>query len=185
MITRRSLLLLPLLILGCRGQKGAPDLGEMIPTVAGQIADTLLPPPSRSLSNTPADPPLLGSNSKTCVILAADEAAFVSILRDKVSPKDVSSVVKKVNEELGRLLKRRRFESLTSPFPPHANEADATKAVLAAVTPFTMETGSPDDKAKGKSQILLMARLQITDAKTGQTLAQREFYSGYTLPPVR
>lgn len=156
----------------------------MIPTIALQIADTLLPAPSRSLSSTPGDPPLL-NRERMRVVLAADEAGFVATLGNKVTSKDVSGVVKKVNDELGKLLKRWRFESVTSAFPPQASEADVPRCVFAAVTPFTMETGSPADKATGKSQTLLMVRLKVTDAKTGQSLAQREFYSGYTLPTNR
>jgi len=170
------------LLAGCRGGKGGgPSLDTMVLTLAAQLADTLLPPPSRSLS-APSDPPLLGPGGKTQVILIANEPEFVTLIGNRLTPKDVRTVVKKVSEELNRTLQRRRCESVAGEFPAQVSEAEASRSLIATLTPSPLVTGGPEDKAKGKSQTLLMARLVITDAKTGQALAQREFFSGYTLP---
>lgn len=181
-MNRQTLLLGTFFLLaGCRGGKGGPNLDTLVQTMAVQLADTLVPPPSRSLS-APSDPPLLGTGGKTRVILTANEPEFVSLIGEKLTPKDVRTVVKKVSDELNRTLQRRRCQSVVAEFPAQVSEAEASGSLIATMNPFTLVTGGPEDKAKGKSQTLLMARLVITDAKTGQALAQREFFSGYTLP---
>lgn len=181
-MNRQTLLLGAFFLLaGCRGSKGGPNLDTMVQTMAAQLADTLVPPPSRSLS-APSDPPLLGTGGKTRVILTANEPEFVTLIGNKTTPKDVRMVVKKVSDELNRTRQRRQWMSVAAEFPAAVSETDASTSLLATLSPFTLVTGGPEDKAKGKSQTLLMVRLVITDAKTGQTLAQREFFSGYTLP---
>ncbi|WP_395088923.1 hypothetical protein [Armatimonas sp.] len=167
---------------GCRGNRGVegPGLDVMVPLVTAQIGETLLGAPSRSLS-TPAEPPILGAEGRNQVVLAADEAAFVAILGEGARVQDVRNVVGKVSGELNKTLRRRKLTSVATGFPPTCTELDAARTVLASVFPFTLETGGPDDKSKGKTQTLLMVRLALTNAKTGQSLAIREFYSGYTL----
>ena len=156
----------------------------MIPQVTAQIAETLLGIPSRSLGNS-ADPPLLGASGRDLVVLAADEKAFSELVGQGVRPEDVRRVVGKLSDELNKNLKRRKFASVPSAFPPSCGETERARVVLAAITPYILETGGPQEKASGKSQKLLMARLLLTEAKTQQALASREFYTGYTLASSR
>lgn len=157
-----------------------PRLEVMVPLVTAQIGETLLGIPSRSLSS-PAEPPVLLTEGRNKVVLAADEAAFVAILGEGTRVQDIRSVVGKVSDELNKRLRRRKLTSVASGFPPTCIAEEAARTVLATVTPSTLETGGPQEKANGKSQTLLMIQLALTDAKTGQSLAIREFYSGYTL----
>lgn len=171
---------------GCRGGKveNRAQLEVMIPLVAAQVVETLLGIPSRSLGSS-GEPPLLGVQGRDLVVLAADEKAFSELVGEGVRPEDIRRVVGKLSEELNKSLRRRRFSSIPSTFPPSCGESERPRAVLAAITPYILETGGPQEKATGKSQKLLMARLLLTEAKTQQTLASREFYTGYTLTSSR
>ncbi|WP_309706998.1 hypothetical protein [Armatimonas sp.] len=173
-------------MLGCRGGKGerGGQLEAMIPLVTAQIGETLLGIPSRSLSNT-GEPPILGIQGREQVVLAADEVAFAKIVGEGVRPEDIRRIVGKLSDELNKTLKRRKLLAVAGTFPPQCRESDVPKTVLAAVTPYTLETGSPQAQKEGKGQALLMARLTLTLARTGETLAIREFYTGYTLTSSR
>lgn len=155
----------------------------MIPLVTAQIGETLLGPMTRSLSATP-DPPLLGG-PRTRVVLAADEAAFVQVIGQGIRPQDVRSVVDRIGRELNNELRRRRLSCTVSGFPATCDESERARTVLATLTPTTLETGGPQERAEGKNQTLLMARLVLTAASDGHELARREFFSGYTLPKPR
>jgi hypothetical protein len=173
-------------MLGCRGSKGerGGQLETMIPLVTAQIGETLLGIPSRSLSGT-GEPPILGVQGREQVVLAADEAAFAKIIGEGVRTEDVRRIVGKLSEELNKTLKRRKLLAVASAFPPQCREGEIPKTVLAAVTPYTLEMGGPQAQKEGKGQALLMARLTLTLARTGETLAIREFYTGYTLTSSR
>lgn len=173
------------LMAGCRGGRGPsrPELDAMIPLVTAQIGETLLGPATRSLTSTP-EPPLLGG-SRTRVVLAADEAAFVQVVGQGIRPQDVRSVVDRIGRELNNELRRRRLSCTVTSFPATCDEREKASTVLATLTPTTLETGGPQDRAEGKNQTLLMARLVLTAASDGHELARREFFSGYTLPKPR
>jgi hypothetical protein len=174
-----------LLLVGCRGgRESRAELEVMIPLVTAQIGETLVGMPARSLS-TNADPPILGVEGRTRVVLAADEAAFVQVIGQGSQPKDIYRVVERISQELNKELRRKRLSSSSSHFPPVCDEKDKAQTVLASVTPYTLETGGPQAKETGKGQTLLMARLTLTRATDGHVLASREFFSGYTLPKPR
>ncbi len=172
------------MIMGCRGDKDhqASRLDEMIPTVTAQIAETLLGIPSRSLGSA-GEPPILGTEGREKVVFAVDEVAFASTVGEKVKPSDIRRVTERVNDALDRTLKRRsrKLISVAATFPPTCPEVDSARTVLAGVTPFLLQTGGPEAAQSQKREALLMARLTLTDARTGQSLAVREFFTGYTI----
>lgn len=152
----------------------------MIPLVTAQLAETLLGPPSRSLL-APGDPPLLGPGRASRVVLAAEEAAFVQTVGQGAREQDVRKVLDRINQELNRTLRPRRLESRTSANPPDCPEAERAQTLLGTLTPFLQETGGPQTDPTKKSQALLMVRLTLVRASDRQSVAVREFFSGYTL----
>ena len=170
--------------MGCRGEKRA-RLDEMVPVVTAQISETLLGVPARSLTSG-QEPPILGVEGRERVVLAADEAAFVETIGEEAKVGDVRRVVERISNELDRSLKRRsrRLSSVAGAFPPTSSDTDAVRTVLASVTPYVLQTGGPETSAK-KRESLLMVRLTLTEARTGRSLAVREFFTGYTLSSSR
>jgi hypothetical protein len=82
----------------------------------------------------------------------------------------------RVVDELRRnVQKRGRFTVEASPFPPTGTPE---KTLFATLTPHTEETGSPQDKARGKMRTMVLIRLTISNAKTGEVLRLRDYYSG-------
>ena len=170
--------------LGCRGEKKA-RFDEMVPLVTAQISETLLGVPARSLASG-QEPPILGVEGRERVVLAADEAAFVVATGEEAKVSDVRQAVERISAALDRSLKRRsrKLSSVVGAFPPTSSDSDAARTVLASVTPYVLQTGGPQTPTK-KREALLMARLTLTEARTGRSLAVREFFTGYTLSSSR
>ena len=83
---------------------------------------------------------------------------------------------KRVVQDLEKILKKRGPYSVESiPYPPTQT---AHKTLIATLTPHTEEAGSPDERARGKGKTIVFIRLTLSDAKTGEILRQRDYYSG-------
>jgi hypothetical protein len=129
-------------------------------------------------SLAPPDKPLLVKGVHEKVYIAADEAGFIQMSRGAFTPGSVKEIEERVVKAVNRNVAKRGFSALATAFPPSPDLAQEPLALIATLSPELQETGSPQDRAQGKSKSLVLIRLIVTEASTGKILVERDYYSG-------
>lgn len=167
---------------GC-GRGGGSRLasGDVAAITEEALTDLLLGvPPERAATMTaPADRPILKTGVYETVFIAADAKGFSEISRGAISEDDIRAVEQRVVEQVDKNLKRRGFSAERGSFP--MGSVDREKALVATLTPTTQEGGSPQDRAENRGTTYVLVRLTVTDPKTREILAQRDYYSGHEM----
>lgn len=167
-----------LLLMGCGKGVPASRLSEVVPITVDALAVLLVGvPDSESATRvSPTDKPLLKEGIYEKVIVSADTAGFSHSSKNNISVRDVADVQRKVVEDLQKIVKKRGpYTAEGVPFPP-VNQDE--KTLIATLTPHTELTGSPEERASGKGKTMVFIRLTLSDAKTGEVLRLRDYYSG-------
>ncbi|MBC8104109.1 MAG: hypothetical protein H7Z41_16165 [Cytophagales bacterium] len=184
-VSRRPLLaLLTVLLLsgliglgGCSSSAPSVALSDMTEITVDALTDLVLGPPEDPTRTTPTDPPLLRKGKNDRVVVAADTAAFAAISRGAIPENALKSARKDVVRSLDRRLNKKGFAAVESTEFPPARPTDG-RTLVATLTPVLEGAGSPQDRAMGRDRQLVLIRLTITDPATGETLKQRDYYSG-------
>jgi hypothetical protein len=166
------------LLAGCGRGIPASRLSDVVPITVDALAVLLVGTPDSENATrlSPTDKPLLQEGVYEKVIVAADTAGFAHASRNGITPKDVAEVQRRVVEDLQKMLRKRGPYTVEGiPYPP-AEKADRT--LIATLTPHTELAGSPEERAAGKGRTMVFIRLALSDAKTGEVLRLRDYYSG-------
>jgi hypothetical protein len=174
-----SILLLPgvLGVTGCASGPPAVSLADLTEITVDTLSDLMLGPPEVATRTAPTDPPMLKKGEKESVVVAADVSAFAALSKGAIPEKALSSARKNVVRLLNQRLDKRGFTAVESTAFPPAKPTD-TRTLVATLVPVLESAGSPQEKALGQGRQLVLIRLSITDPDTGETLRQRDYYSG-------
>ncbi len=162
---------------GCSSGPPAVSLTDLTDITVDTLTDLMLGPPEVATRTAPTDPPLLKKGEKESLVVAADVAAFAALSRGAIPEKALSSARKNAVRLLNQRLEKRGFSATESTAFPPAKPADA-RSLVATLVPLLESAGSPEEKATGRGRQLVLIRLTITDPVTGETLRQRDYYSG-------
>jgi hypothetical protein len=173
-ITILALLVMTGMATGCGRGPNAIRLSDVVPLTTDTLSILLLGDPNVSATQiAPADRPLLQTGVYETVAVATDVPGFVELSKGALTASDVTTLQRRVVEELDKRLKKHRFSATETPFPPNVG---VDRALVATLSPQIQEITGGGDKARPKK--LLLVRLSIVDPKTGRILAQRDYYSG-------
>jgi len=173
-----------LTVSGCGGQRSMrASLADVTALTQYALLSAIAGAPSDArgaLPSQPAEPPLLAKGVYETVIISADTAGFARVSKGALTESDLETVAINVTLGVARELKRAGFAARLTPYPTDnaVLAAAPDKPILATLTPTIEESGSPSDRAAGKSPTFVKILLTVTDPKTGTLLRQREFYSG-------
>jgi hypothetical protein len=143
---------------------------------AETLAVLLLGDPDASATQmAPADKPLLEKGIYESVAVSADAARFADVSHGALSKDDVLVLEKGVVEKLNKPLRRRGFSATEVPYPPAVT---TEKTLVATLVPIIHESGSEEEKRNEKNKKLILVRLTVSDPRTNDVLAQRDYYSG-------
>jgi hypothetical protein len=162
---------------GCSGGPPAVSLTDLTQMTVVSLSDQLIGPPYEPTRTAPTDPPLLKKGEKESVIVAADISGFAALSKGAIPEKALTSARKSVVNDLNKLLAKQGFSAVESTTFPPPKPTD-NKTLVATLTPVLESAGSPQEKATGRDRQLVLIRLSITDPFNGETLRQRDYYSG-------
>lgn len=162
---------------GCSGGAPSVSMTDMTDMTVDTLTDLVLGPPYSPTRSAPVDPPLLKKGEKETVIVSADVAGFAALSKGAIPEKALSGARKTVVKTLNQRLEKKGFSATESTIYPPPKPTD-TKTLVATLMPILESAGSPQEKATGRGRQLVLIRLSITDPVTGETLRQRDYYSG-------
>jgi hypothetical protein len=166
---------------GCSNGPTNVSLTDLTAITVDTLADLLLGPPYSPTRTALVDPPLLKKGDKETVLVAADVAAFVALSKGAIPEKSLNNARKDVVRMVNRRLKDEGFSAVESTVYPPVKPAD-TKTLVATLVPVLESAGSPQEKATGRGRQLVLIRLSVSDPITGESLRQRDYYSGVDVP---
>ena len=166
---------------GCSGGPTAVSLTDLTEITADTLTDLVLGPPYSPTRTALVDPPLLKKGEKETVIVAADVAAFAALSKGAIPEKALGSARKSVVKILNQRLGKQGFSAVESTVYPPVKPTDS-RTLVATLVPVLESAGSPQEKATGRGRQLVLIRLSITDPILGETLRQRDYYSGKDVP---
>jgi hypothetical protein len=126
----------------------------------------------------PPDKPLLVKGLHDLVYVNADEQGFAALSKGAISVAGVQEIEQRVLKTINRNIDRKGFSAVRTTFPAPADLIGKEHALIATLMPGTEDAGSPQDRAQGKGKTLVLVRLTISDAATGNVLSERDYYSG-------
>lgn len=164
-------------LFGCNGKTPPVEISDLTGRTAEALSELLLGPTEDSPTRTtPQDKPLLQRGGYESAYLSADGKGFEEKSRRVLSEKRVAEIMKAVAEDLTRRGRKRGFAVQTTDYPA---TIDAEKTLIATFTPAITDVSPSVGANKNRvGDKLLMARLTVTDAKTGAVLAERLYYTG-------
>ncbi len=163
---------------GCRRSQPAIRMADAEYLTTETLTRVLLGDPvsEQNLHPETAEKPLLKTGTYERVVIAADAEGFAQTSRGGVRAKDIREVESRVVVNVDKQLRKQGFSAVGSTFPISGKPEPRTLYVT--ITPATEEAGSPQERAGGKNDTLVLVRLTVTDPQTGAVLARRDFYSG-------
>ncbi|MDX1932637.1 MAG: hypothetical protein SFU56_08535 [Capsulimonadales bacterium] len=171
-----ALMTLVTLSAGC-SRGGAPTLrlSDVVPLTAETLETLLVGEPDVPATRiAPTDMPLLRKDVYESVVIVADESGFSRLSRGALRPEDIADLRKRVVRQVGKRLETLGFTASEAVFPATVT---AEKTLLATITP-EIQVGRPEANGKGRPKELVLVRVTITDPRTGEILARRDYYSG-------
>jgi hypothetical protein len=153
------------------------SLADLTEITVVTLTDLMLGPPEVATRTAPTDPPLLKKGEKETVVVAADVSAFAALSKGAIPEKALNNARNDVVRLLNQRLEKLGFSAVESTVFPPVKPTD-TRTLVATLVPVLESAGSPEEKASGKGRQLVLIRLSITDPVIGETLRQRDYYSG-------
>jgi hypothetical protein len=153
------------------------SLTDLTEITVDSLTNLVLGPPESPTRTAPTDPPLLKKGEKESVVIAADVSGFATLSKGAIPEKALNNARKDVVRLLNRRLKDRGFSAVESTVFPPVKPTDS-KTLVATLVPVLETAGSPQEKAAGRARQLVLIRLTVTDPLSGETLRQRDYYSG-------
>jgi hypothetical protein len=117
-----------------------------------------------------ADKPLLEKGIYENVYLLVDVEEFVKISRGSVDKGEVEAVQKNIITSLKKPLEKRGFSIV--------NNTNTPKTLKIWLTPTLQESVAKPTSPQEKKTPLILVKMVISDAQTGDILTERSYYSG-------
>jgi hypothetical protein len=163
---------------GCRKQAVSARLSDAEFLTRETLLQVLLGDPVQagSLHQT-GEKGLLQTGKYERVIVAADADGFARMSRGSVGAQTIRDMENRVVADVDKRLRKEGFEAAPTSYPVGTRLA-VPRTLFAIITPHIEAVGSPQERSQNKHAALILVRLTVSDARTGNILACRDFYSG-------